>query len=276
MDSRKICLGLLLAAIGGPFGHSRCMIAQTAIASPEPLVFDAATIKLNPAPEKTPNIQFTADGFAARSVTLRLVIRQAFGVFDSSLYAGGPSWIDEKTFDIQAKFDPNKYPSMKIEQRRAMLLRLLEDRFHFVAHHEMRNYPLYALVVAHDGPKFQEAKSDDIANHPTLGTICTSGNRIVPGERPFHGCTMEDFARSLTSLASAELQKTVVDRTGLQGRYSFVLRWTPETNTAANAVDTGAPYIREALDKELGLELKSITGPLDTIVIDRVEMPTEN
>ena len=111
---------------------------------------------------------------------------------------------------------------------------------------------------------------------PTLGVICNNGSKTGVGRVEFHGCMMKDLVYVLTFQAGNDLGRPVVDRTGLAGRYNFVLRWTPETNAPPNVQDSDAPWIIGALQKELGLELKPITGPLDVIVIDHIEMPSAN
>jgi uncharacterized protein (TIGR03435 family) len=276
MKRRKLFFGLLLIAIGVAIGIDDAALAQLEHPNPGRFRFEVATVKPNPNPEPVPNIQFTLDGFAARSVTISMVIHQAVGIFDDRLVVGGPSWINEKRFDIQAKYDPSTYSNLTLDQRRAMLQDLLQDRFGLVIHHELRDFPLYSLVIAPSGPKLEAAKENDIVVLPTRGAVCSNGSRMGVGRVEFHGCMMNDLAYTLTIQAGNELGRTVVDRTGLTGRYNFVLRWTPETNAVPNVQDSDAPWIIGALQKELGLDLKPITGPLDVIVIDHVEMPSAN
>jgi uncharacterized protein (TIGR03435 family) len=276
MKHRELLVALVLISIRIAVGNNDAALAQLEHPNPGRFRFEVATVKPNPNPEPVPNIQFTLDGFAARSVTISMVIHQAVGIFDDRLVLGGPSWINEKKFDIQAKYDPSIYSNLTLDQRRAMLQDLLQDRFGLVIHHEARDFPLYALVLASSGPKLEVAKDKDIIVSPTRGVVCSNGNRMGVGRVEFHGCMMKDLAYTLTFQASNELGRTVVDRTGLTGRYNFVLRWTPETNAPANVQDSDAPWIIGALQKELGLDLKPITGPLDVIVIDHIEMPSAN
>ena len=88
---------------------------------------------------------------------------------------------------------------------------------------------------------------------------------------------MEQLADNLTGWTHDELGRQIVDRTGLTGRYSFSLNWTPSTTAAPDSTNSATgPSILTAVREQLGLLLKLGKGPLDTIVIDRVEMPTEN
>jgi uncharacterized protein (TIGR03435 family) len=95
------------------------------------------------------------------------------------------------------------------------------------------------------------------------------------------GCTSSDLARILYGAAKRDLGRKVVDQTGLTGRYTVDLHWAPvETSTpsmsAPATTDASGPSIFTEVKEQLGLELRPIKGPLDIIVIDHVEMPTEN
>jgi bla regulator protein blaR1 len=77
------------------------------------------------------------------------------------------------------------------------------------------------------------------------------------------------------------LDRPIFDQTGLSGNYDFVLKWTPEPNgpppSGANVQsDQSGPTFLEALKEQLGIKLESQTGPVDVLVIDHVEQPSEN
>jgi len=223
---------------------------------------------------------FTADGVHAMDVTLLWAMQEAYGVFDLELFSGGPAWIDEKRFDIEAKYDVEKYPNLTREQRELMLQQLLADRFKLVVHHEARDFPLYALVPSKGGPNLEGTKPDQIQQSKLGGPVCvvTAARRGTLGLK---GCTSADLARILYGAAKPDLGRKVVDQTGLTGRYTVELHWTPvdtsmSSASASAATDAAGPSIFTAVKEQLGLELKPIKGPLDTIVIDHVEMPTEN
>lgn len=96
-----------------------------------------------------------------------------------------------------------------------------------------------------------------------------------------HGCTMTRFANTLGGFGQFDLGRKVVDQTGLIGYYTFALNWAPvdtsnPSTAELSASDPSGPSIFTAVKEQLGLELKPIKGPLDTIVIDHAEMPTEN
>ncbi len=223
---------------------------------------------------------FTADGVHATDVTLFWALHEAYGIYDSDLWSGGPAWLDKARFDIEAKYDVSQYPSLAQEQRQAMLQQLLADRFKLVVHHEQKEFPLYALAVAKGGPKVEETKQEDLRKSPVLGVICVNkgGGR---GVIEMQGCTMAQFASSLGGSARNDLGRKVVDQTGLAGYYTIALHWAPVDTTNPSTTEVSAPQASEpsvfaAVKEQLGFELKPIKGPLDTIVIDHAEMPSEN
>lgn len=161
-----------------------------------------------------------------------------------------------------------------------MLQKLLADRFKVVVHHEARQFPLYALTVAKGGPKFQETKPKDLESGPVYGVTCMH-TRSGGGVIEMHGCTMTQFASSLSSQGENDLGRRVVDQTQLTGYFTVALQWTPvdatnSSTTQLSAPESSGPSIFTAVKEQLGLELKPIKGPLDTIVIDHAEMPSEN
>jgi uncharacterized protein (TIGR03435 family) len=255
--------------------YASIALAQTRAAPAQAPGFEVASIRQNMNPNPRWRMSFTADGVSATDVTLQYAIYEAYGVYDGQLWSGGPSWLGERRFDIEAKFDVSQYPNPTLEQRRAMLQQLLAERFKLAVHHELKEFPLYALVVGKDGPKLQESKPDEIRPSKVYGAMCmNTGSKM--GSLGLTGCSMADLAKTLTMRTRSDLGRTVVDQTGLAARYTLTLRWTPDNVLASPALDAGGPSIFTALKEQLGLELKPIKGPLDTIVIDRVEMPSEN
>ena len=102
------------------------------------------------------------------------------------------------------------------------------------------------------------------------------------GQFNAHGLTMAQLADALTQELSRELGRPVIDHTGIQGRYDFALKWTPETDTDVvnggtngSSPDSG-PSIFTAIQEQMGLKLESTKGPVQVLIIDHVEMPTEN
>lgn len=237
--------------------------------------FDVASIHQNTNPNPAWRLMFTSDGLEAKDVTLEYALHEAYGVYNNELWSGGPAWISERRFDISAKFDTSKLTNLTRDQRQAMLRRLLVDRFKLVVHHETKEFPLYALIVVKNGPKFQDTKPEDLRRSGVDGRVmCTHSRGSHPHSQAFRGCSMQDLASFLSFISA--IGRPVVDKTGLNGRYSFELAWTPEVAQSTEQLDTSDPGILTALQEELGLKLDSTKGPLDTLVIDQVEMPSEN
>lgn len=154
--------------------------------------------------------------------------------------------------------------SLSKEQHQAMLAAILVDRFHLKMHIETKTLPVYELVVAKDGPKLTAS-----TNPPPgpFGRMNVRGTDIAAT-----GLTLAELAGNL----SFPLDRTVIDKTGLTGRYDFRLRWTADTVAADSAAADAPPNLFTAIQEQLGLKLQPGTGRVETLVIDHVELPTEN
>ncbi len=158
---------------------------------------------------------------------------------------------------------------------------ILTDRFKLTAHNETRELPAYVLTVAKGGPKFKESKYNPDNRGPVHGSGRFSMSRGKlsgqEAEMPF-----------IVSILSRELGRTVIDRTGLTGKYEITLQWTPDGDAAppARATDSApgappsptdsGPSIFTAIQEQLGLKLESSKGPVPVLVIDHIERPAEN
>ena len=227
-------------------------------AASAPLTFEVVSIR--PAKqEQYSTVQFTPDGVRATGISLKNLIRDAFNERHDSMWSGEPAWTASAYYDISAKFDPAKIKDPTDDQRRAMLRALLADRFHLVTHTETKLMPHYQLVVAKGGPKMQET--------PHAAIKLDSENRLYcrAGLSTFRQCTMAEFANVVSYFG---LNAVVEDKTGLTARYDFELAWSPNPDAGSSIFD--------AVRETLGLELKPIKTQLTTIVLDRIEHPSEN
>jgi len=261
--------------------------AQTATTPPTPLpvnaapvtaarpVFEAATVKLNKSGSSGSHTDFDHGRYSATNVQLKnLMHYSAYGVPEPRIL-GGPKWLDSERFDIEAKVDSSVIDQMRTLspeqgklQRQAMFQQLLADRFKLAVHWETRELPVYALVVAKNGPKLHVSTTSD------SGT--SSGNGLFTAR----GMTLAEITQSLTQELATELGRVVIDKTGLAGRYDVTLKWTPGTDGAPSDNGTenagSGPSIFTAMQEQLGLKLESTKGPVQVLVIDHVEMPSEN
>jgi len=233
-------------------------------------VYDAAVIKVNKSLARGTDVDRDDTTFRATNVPLTHLLVNAFGI-RPGLISGLPAWANSLRWDVNAKVTD---PDMKVmqnlsrQQQQQMLAALLAERFHLKTHIEFKTLPVYELVVAKNGPK--------------LKVSAVAPDSTAPGDMDVHntdlratGVKLSDFAMNL----SAPLDRTVIDKTGLTGRYDFRLQWTPD-NVANNAADNGAadapPTLFTAIQEQLGLKLQPAKGPVPTLVIDHVEQPTEN
>jgi uncharacterized protein (TIGR03435 family) len=192
----------------------------------------------------------------SRNVTVRKMIRNAFGVDDFQI-SGAPGWVDSDSYDIDAKTaGAVEITRDNIQQ---LMEGLLKSRFQFQYHRETRETAEYALEVAKSGSRLTPDSGD---NKPAMRTTFRSGTVLFSATR----ISMRDFAGGLRR----QLGRPVVDQTGLAGEFDFDLTWSSD-----QAVDGTGPSLFTAL-QQLGLRLVSTKGPAETIVVDRVEKASEN
>ena len=254
-----VTIGLLSA----PQGH-----AQSA-ASAAPQKFEVATIKPSNAEDGRVQFRFLPGGrFDLRGIPVRLLIQQAYNVRDFQI-TGGPSWMGSDRFDIAAKAETDE--NLPIDAVRPMFQSLLADRFKLVLHHDTKELPVYALVIGKNGIKFKESTGD------------AQQRRIMMGRGRINGEAMS--MDMLVNQLGNQLGRTVIDKTGLKGPYQINLEWTPEQAQSIGGPDGGGegrassdtgPTIFTALQEQLGLKLESQKGPVDILVIDKIEKPSEN
>jgi uncharacterized protein (TIGR03435 family) len=259
--------------VGAPIVFAQSSPARSA-ASQVPAVkmpeFDVTSVKPSKANGPGSGLQFTPDGFRATDMPLRILIREAYGVNDEQI-VDAPRWVDSENFDIDAKVagtDVTAVKNLTVDQR-LMIQPFLADRFKLIVHHATRNLPVYALVIAKGGSKLQEVKADAIApdGRKSGGSWQAAGRGQLNGK----AITMESFLPVL----SQQLGRTAIDRTGLMGNYDLTLQWTPD-ESGGSASNSSGPSIFTALQEQLGLKLEPSKGPVDVIVIDHVEKPSEN
>jgi uncharacterized protein (TIGR03435 family) len=247
------------------------------------LHFDIVTVKLSdPAKDHLALYWRQPNGLKWDGVTLSGMIANAYGVsrIVKGQIEGGPHWMDSRAFDINAKVDAETFarwskmtqPEVD-EQRRSMILSLLADRFHLKFHHETREMPALVLRVAKSGSKLQPPHPEQDLQ---AGVPPNRINFFGHGHMEGHSALMSNLTRSLAS--EPEIAgRPVVDKTGLTGGYDFTLRWTPDNFGAAPAdPNTRWPSLFTAVVEQLGLKLTPEKQPIDIIVVDSVEMPSEN
>ena len=251
----------------------------------KPLSFEVATFKPAATDAVGSMFWFNPDGVKIRNLPLMTIVREAFGLEPDRIFSESGVAKVSSNFDIEAKVAPEdaqKFKVLSIEKRNQMVVSLLEERCGLKYHHETRELPEYELVVATGGVKMTASKPDK-ANGEGRGQHLW---RMRRGQVESTGTGMSDLARIL----SGQLGRTVVDKTGLTGNYDYKLAWTPDdvppamtkpgssdaSEGGAAAPDTSAPSLFTALQVQLGLKLEATKGPVDVVVIDRLQQPSAN
>jgi uncharacterized protein (TIGR03435 family) len=245
-------------------------LAQTPSDTAGP-AFEVSVIKLSKSADTGFDSESRDGHFRASNVTLTTMLQsEAYNIPESRIL-GGPKWLNSARFDIEAKIDSatvdrlDKLPDeLRRQQTEVMFQLLLAGRFKLVAHWETRDLPVYAVVIAKKGSALQPSKEPE-------GQSVSQRNGLLTVK----GVTLRELADILTEDLSSELGRPVIDRTGVQGRYDFELKFTPETEKAL-ADDDAAPSIFTAIQEQAGLKLQSAKAPVTVLVVDHAEMPSQN
>jgi uncharacterized protein (TIGR03435 family) len=244
-----------------------------------------------------------------KCATLENLIQQAYAVFANALslnpqtfpISGAPAWLDSDHYDITAKADGNPPVEMMLGP---MLQTLLEDRFKLKLHHETREVPVYALTVVKSGLKLKPLEKPD-CDPVDIAKILAPP---APGQPPpnfcgaaklgrkgglltlnIHTMSLKEFSQYISrGPLGPQLDRPVIDKTGVDGIFDFHLEFVPDQNTPgfllqlrrpagpAPSDDPAGPSIFTALPEQLGLKLEPTKGPGEFLVIDHVERPSDN
>jgi len=217
----------------------------------------------------------------ATNVPVRNLITWAYQVRDFQI-SGEPAWVDSERFDVVTKSDGNPRFDFLKPELQARFQSVLADRFKLTLHRETKELSVYTLVAAKNGPKIHAVDEEGCPEVP-------------PPENPCRFLRRPQFAQlkgekapmaALVLMLSVMTGKTVVDKTGLKGSFSYTLDWKKYLDQlqASSGPDVPQifdpmsvqPAIASALEEQLGLKLESGKGPVEILVIDHVERPTEN
>lgn len=227
--------------------------------SPAP-AFEVVSVKSNTSASASSSSRNLGSRYTATNVTVVQLLRNAYGIQEFEI-AGGPRWMGVDRFDIEATVPAGSKPT----DWQPMLQTLLAERFKLTFHREQRQASIYSLVVAKGGHKLTPGDPAKCPNPAGCG-FNASPTQIVGDS-----VSMSQLAARL----SRSIGIHVVDNTGLPGLFDLKLEWTVEDQFVGRGA-TASPTIFPAIQEQLGLRLESARGPVDTLVIDRVERPTEN
>lgn len=261
--------------------------------------FEVASIKLNPAcrggrssgPPTPGRLEITC-------ASLQDLIQQAYGTFANGpkftlkrlRITGGPAWVESDVYTITAKADGGT-PIWQMNG--PMLQALLEERFALKLHRETREGSVYDLTIAKGGPKLKatpeggcvpfDLNQNRMPGPPAPGeprvrycgsmqTMSNGGKNIMNG----WGATLSNLAGML----SPGVGRDIIDKTGLTGLFDYRLEFSrdevrAETNPGEASTPEGSSLFT-AIEEQLGLKLVSAKGPVEYVVIDHVERPTDN
>jgi uncharacterized protein (TIGR03435 family) len=274
---RPIALATLLLSVSGIMAQSPApppTSAPSSTAAPHPKfdAFEVATIRPADTDAKGGRyiIMQGTHRFVEKYYTLKLLIAAAYDLNPRTI-SGGPGWVESDHFDILAITPGDVQPTH--DEQMSMLRSLLSDRFKLTFHREQKAFSIYQLELASSGPKLKPSKEPPDAQPALISTVYPQ--RIV---LPARNVTMND----LTSLLQrAVLDRPVVNKTGLAGRYDFDLTWAPDETQFGGDVpvasaDAPSPPLFTAMQEQLGLRLEATRGPVDALVIDTAERPSAN
>jgi len=227
--------------------------------------YDVVSVRENKHDTGDSSLETTKDGIVIANAPFREIVEFAYNLASFDLISSIPGPLDSARFDIRAKIanlNSDRPAKLTDDDLQAMTISLLADRFHLRIRVVPKMMTVYELVVAKGGPKFKLDETGAFSLNMSWG----KENSLI-----FKNASMPTLAGVLSD---SGLHGLVVDRTGLKGAGSFSLQWTPDY-----AEEQGGPNVVSiftAIQDQLGLQLKPVKLPVDTIVIDHAEMPTQN
>ena len=288
MKRIALALGLLLVgrglrAQGVPPSSMMLGDSGAEVATVPTPVYDVSSVKENKSGPGMFRVGTHGNTYEGTNLGLTFMLADAYGV-RQDVISGLPKWAEDTRYDVLAKVSDADAATMKKltqVQRQEMLARVLEERFGLKVHRETRTLAIFDLVPAKDGVKLKEvspmtaeekaAQESAEANPPAPGAkgpTPRGGMRFGPGM--FEGTDMS--LGQVVGFLESQTGKRVVDQTGLRGRYDVKLKYTPEGRPETDDL----PSLYAALEEQLGLKLKADKGPVETLVVNAVKMPTEN
>jgi uncharacterized protein (TIGR03435 family) len=231
------------------------LLFSVAVAAIGQMSFDVASIRLNTSGDKNSFSRRGEDSLILQNWPLRDIVLKAYDLQNYALAA--PDWLASRYFDINAK----AVGKVTESELRRMLQSLLVERFHIKVHAESKARDAFVLLPAGGGLKISPVHD--------RGAFGVDVSRYSDSTKvACRHCTMDNLAGVLAD----QVNRAVIDQSGLSGEYSVTLEWSPNQNAA----DPG-PSIFTALKEQLGLRLEARRVPVPIIVVDRIsQVPTDN
>lgn len=287
---RCIVFGFAFALFAIPLFYRQPPTAQ--------LSFEVASIKRNGSADSRRFITTIPGRFVATGMSAKSLVAYAYRLRDFRIF-GGPAWINTDRWDIDAKIEEGGVPPRTLISNvpgpvAMMVQTLLEDRFKLRTHHEKREFPVYELVVAKSGARIRLTEDQTPVGYAegqsrsgsmtSSGPLARGAMRISKGSFEARAVPLAYFINSITQ----SVDRTVLDKTNLDGLYDIKLHWTPDFLHDPGSFDGVPPQASErpsffawpslltAIKEQLGLQLAPSKAPLEVIVIDAIQKPTPN
>jgi uncharacterized protein (TIGR03435 family) len=236
-------------------------------------VFEVATIKPSDPHSQGQIVTLRGVEVITTNETVRDLINLAYWLHPKQV-TGGPAWMESEKYDMAGKPDAPGQPN--VDQMKMMIQKLLADRFQLKFHFEKRDLSAYAVRIAKTEAKIIKSQDDPKGYPAWYFGRTASGTTLTFRNSPMS---------QVTAILQNFLDKPVVDQSGLSEKYDFTLTFTLDSAQAARlnglpapAADNpdAAPDVFTAFQQQLGLKLESTKAPVDVMVIDKVEKPSEN
>jgi uncharacterized protein (TIGR03435 family) len=229
--------------------------------------FEAGSVKVS-SPDEQVRMRREPGRITITNFSLRAMVRYAYDVQENQI-SGGPAWFDSDRWDIAAIAGRE----ITEDERRLMLQTFLGDRFKMTIRHEMKEMPVYALVVAKGGSKL----TPGTAGNPERVELSVSG----AGLNQMRGQSVS--VSTMAKLLTRPTGRIVINRTGIAGSFDYQLEWVPDpanmpmiNGAKPDGSNLNAASIFTAVQEQLGLRLEATKGPVEILVIERAEKAREN
>ena len=255
--------------IGIPiFAQTIPVFAQSSAKRPS---FEVASIKENNSGARNSGTSSRDGGlFIGTNVTVKQLIMQSYRLQDFQVI-GGPDWINTAHYDIQARAEEGAVPKptgppdfTKIDPLSLMVQSLLDDRFQLKVRHETREMSAYILSVSKEGSKLKQPAGQT----GSMRTNSSNGKINVIGT----GAPV----LALVQMIGGQLRRPVIDKTNLTGLFDFELNFELNWFNPNAPTDEVGPSVFTALQEQVGLKLESSKAPVEVLVIESVQKPSEN
>jgi uncharacterized protein (TIGR03435 family) len=239
-----------------PFRFASVLLLAASVHA-QPAAFEVASIKPNNTGSGSSSESTGPGRVTAVNINISSLVQQAFGIKEFQI-SGAPAWVVSDRYDFNATTGTSK--DLSETELEPYFESVLAERFHLKYHRETKEMQVYALRVAKTGARLTaHAGGGDSSNGINNGPEKTSLKST--------NISMKAFAGTL----GRRLDRMIIDDTGLTGGYDLTLEWAPNPSP-----DSTEPSLFTALQEQLGLKLESTKGPVEIIVIDSIERPSEN